>query len=72
MTDISALKKWKFAQDVPLQQVIDELYVYTHSPVEASNIEPRQWWIVNQHRFLILTAMARDFHSIPAMSSEVE
>src|SRR5579859_7781982 len=31
-TDISALKKWKFAQDVPLQQVVDELYAYTHSP----------------------------------------
>jgi hypothetical protein len=28
MTDISALKKWKFAQDVPsLQQVVDELHV---------------------------------------------
>jgi hAT family C-terminal dimerisation region len=72
MTDISALKKWKFAQDVPLQQVVDELYIYTHSPVEASNIEPWQWWIVNQHRFPIFAAIARDFLSIPAMSSEVE
>ena len=71
-TGISALKKWKFVQDVPLQQVVDELYVYTHSPAEASNIESLQWWIVNQYRFLIFTVMARDFLSIPAMSSEVE
>ena len=71
-TDISALKKWKFVQQVPLQQVVDELYTYTKSPPEPSNVEPRTWWIVNQHRFPILTAMARDFLSIPAMSSEVE
>ena len=71
-TGVSALKKWKFAQHVPLQQEFDELHVYTHSPVEASNIEPRTWWIVNQSRFPILATMVRDILSIPAMSSEVE
>src|SRR4030095_16349376 len=37
-----------------------------------SILEPRTYWIVNESRFPILTTMARDILSIPAMSSEVE
>jgi hypothetical protein len=41
-------------------------------PLEDEDVSPQQWWVTNQYKFHVLSAMARDFLSIPAMSAEVE
>jgi len=68
----TALMSWKFEESAPTQDHFDEIALYLKSAVEPKSVDPRMWWVVNQSRFPILAAMARDIHSIPAMSSEVE
>jgi hypothetical protein len=63
---------WKFEEIVRSEEHFDEINVYLKSAVEPKSVGPHTWWVVNQNRFPILAAMAKDFHSIPAMSSEVE
>jgi hypothetical protein len=69
---VSALTTWKFEENVPLATSQDELEDYLTSPRERSTIVPTVWWIAQESRFPVLSKIARDILSIPAMSSEVE
>jgi len=69
---VSALSEWKFNRNVPLRQEINEAEDYLNGEVESSNINPREWWKVNESRFPVLAYMAWNILSIPAMSAEVE
>ena len=47
-----------------------ELVEYLRLPVE--NVpDPLRWWIINSHLYPNLSRMARDYLSIPGMSSHL-
>jgi len=47
---------------------IDEFQVYLLSPTCDEDIDPLQWWQMNQNQFPRLAKMAMDFLSIPSTS----
>jgi hypothetical protein len=66
------LSSWKYKEKCNTNKDVDELKEYFKLPLEDEDVSPRQWWVVNQYKFPILSAIARDFLYIPAMSAEVE
>jgi len=75
-SDITAkktiLSSWKYQGSTNFNQAFDEMKAYFKLELLEEHQCPLQWWVVNQYKFPILSAMARDFLSIPAMSAEVE
>jgi hypothetical protein len=47
---------------------IDEFQVYLLSPTCDENVDPLQWWKMNQNQYPRLAKMAMDFLSIPSTS----
>jgi hypothetical protein len=71
-THRTVLSNWKYKENAKANRDFDELKEYFKLPAEDEDVSPRQWWIANQYKFPVLSTMARDFLSIPAMSAEVE
>ena len=67
----SMLNNWKTKRQK--RAPIDELDDFLTSPAfSIETDDPRQWWYEHQRDFPILSKMALDILSIPAMSDEVE
>jgi hAT family C-terminal dimerisation region len=71
-THRTVLSNWKYKENAKANRDFDELKEYFKLPLEDEDVSPQQWRVTNQYKFPILSAMARDFLSIPAMSAEVE
>lgn len=69
---VSALSEWKFNRNIPLRREVNEAEEYLNGEVEMQNIDPREWWKINESRFPVLAYMAWNILSIPAISAEVE
>ncbi len=49
-------------------QEIDEFQIYLLSPTVDVEVDPLQWWKINQYQFPRLSKMAMDYLSIPSTS----
>ncbi|KIL54124.1 hypothetical protein M378DRAFT_60186, partial [Amanita muscaria Koide BX008] len=51
---------------------VDEVTAYLQTDVAVNETDPLRWWYEQQHLYPGLSRMARDYHSIPATSVDVE
>ncbi len=49
-------------------EYVDEIQTYLSLSVMDENMNPLEWWRVNESQFPCLSQMARDYLSIPATS----